>query len=266
MQPLRLALVQAALAWHDPAGNRARLGEMISARAAGVDVIVLPEMFSTGFTMQPEQAHETMDGESVAWMRAQAAATGAVVCGSLSMRDGTAAGNSFLNRFLWVRPDGSIEQYDKRHLFRMSGEHEHYAAGSARLVVSHRGWRICPLVCYDLRFPVFSRNAFEGGTADYDLLLYVANWPAPRQVAWETLLAARAIENLSYVVGVNRVGTDGNGFAFDGGTAAFGFAGEQLLLARSQAGVYVVELDAAALATHRERFPAWRDADAFTLR
>ncbi len=267
MQPLRLALVQAALAWHDPAANRAQLGSLIAARAGSVDVVVLPEMFSTGFTMQPEQAHETMDGESVAWMRAQAAATGAVVCGSLAMRQdgGDAGGSAFVNRFLWVRPDGSIEQYDKRHLFRMSGEHAHYGAGGARLVVEHCGWRICPLVCYDLRFPVFSRNAFAGGTADYDLLLYVANWPAPRQVAWETLLAARAIENLSYAVGVNRVGTDGNGFAFDGGSAAFGPAGEQLLLARGQVGVYVVELDGAALQAHRERFPAWRDADAFTL-
>ena len=269
---LRLLLVQAELAWQDPASNRMHLGALIAGydssvdrAAAGsrhVDLIVLPEMFSTGFNMQPELASETMDGATVAWMRAQAAATGAVICGSLAMQTNT----GFVNRFLWMRPDGSFEHYDKRHLFRMSGEHEHYAAGRDRLIVELSGWRFCPLVCYDLRVPVFSRNGAGAGTLDYDVLLYVANWPAPRQYAWETLLAARAIENLSYVVGVNRVGNDGNGFAFDGGTCAIGPAGEQLLLARAQTGVHEVLLSAAMLQPHRERFPAWRDADSFSLR
>ncbi len=255
-QPLRVVLVQCALTWHDPAANRQHLTQVLAGLAGTADLIVLPEMFSTGFTMTPALAFETMDGATVAWLRTQARATNAVVCGSLAMR----VAHGFVNRFLWAQPDGELCHYDKRHLFRMSGEHEHYASGGQRLIVQLNGWRICPLVCYDLRFPVWSRNR-----DDYDLLLYVANWPAPRQLAWDTLLRARAIENLAYVVGVNRVGSDGNGFEFAGGSCAIGPAGEQLLLAGADAAIHRVELDAAALVAYRARFPAWRDADAFTL-
>ena len=254
--PLQVALVQSALVWHDPAANRDHLAHALANLTGATDLIVLPEMFSTGFTMRPEQAFETMDGETVAWMRMQARTAHAVVCGSLAMR----VHDRFVNRFLWVRPDGELQHYDKRHLFRMSGEHEHYASGGQRLIVELNGWRVCPLVCYDLRFPVWSRNR-----DDYDLLLYVANWPAPRQLAWETLLRARAIENLAYVVGVNRIGSDGNGFAFAGGSSAIGPSGEQLLHAGRDAVVQRVALDAGLLVAYRAQFPAWRDADAFTL-
>ena len=257
MQPLTVALMQQELAWHDPATNRRALGTAMSAIGRTVDLIVLPEMFSTGFTMQPEVAHETMKGETVAWMREQAKACNAVVCGSLAMRldDGR-----FVNRFLWMRPDDSHVHYDKRHLFRMSGEHEHYVAGGDRVIVELNGWRICPQICYDLRFPVWSRNR-----ADYDLLLYVANWPAARQHAWTTLLQARAIENLAYVVAVNRVGGDANNFAYDGGSTVISPTGETLLSAGTVVSAPVVTIDGATLETYREKFPAWRDADDFSI-
>jgi predicted amidohydrolase len=252
---LNVVLVQADLAWHEAAENRRRLDAMLAA-VAGADLVVLPEMFASGFTMQPEQVAETMAGHSVAWLRAQAARLGAVVCGSLALRDG----NAFVNRFLWATPAGELAHYDKRHLFRMSGEHLHYAAGARRAVFVQRGVRVLPQVCYDLRFPVFARSR-----GDYDLLVCVANWPAARQAAWDTLLRARAIENQCYVVGVNRVGSDGNGIAYAGGSTACGPAGEQFVLAREQPAVLAVTLDFAALAAQRAAFPAWRDADAFRL-
>ena len=257
MQPLTVALVQQPLAWHDHAANRAALGAAIDSLGTGVDLILLPEMFSTGFTMQPELVFETMHGDTVAWMRQHAHATGAVVCGSLALRtdDGR-----FVNRCVWVRPDGTIAHYDKRHLFRMSGEHEHYAAGAERVIVEVREWRVCLQICYDLRFPVWSRNR-----TDYDLLLYVANWPAARQHAWATLLQARAIENLAYVVAVNRVGADPNGLTYDGGSCVVGPTGEMLLQARTLACTPQLTLDGAGLAGYRAQFPAWRDADGFTI-
>jgi len=256
VQPLTLALVQTATRWHDPAANRRLFDERLDAVPATADVVVLPEMFSTGFTMASREVAEPMDGPTVEWLRNSARRLGKVICGSLVIAEGGAC----FNRFVWMPPDGAVITYDKRHRFRMAGEHAHYAAGRERCIVTLREWRILPLVCYDLRFPVWLRNR-----GDYDLLLAVANWPAARLLAWDTLLRARAIENLAFAAGVNIVGVDGNGVAYAGGTAVYGPDGAAVLESVAAAGVYCVALDGATLADFRARFPAWQDADPFTL-
>lgn len=264
MQDLRVSLVQADTLWHDPAGNRRLYGELLAPLAGRTDLVVLPETFTSGFSNDALASAETMDGPTVAWLRDQAKALEAVVTGSVQLR--TEGG--VYNRLLWASPDGGLRHYDKRHLFRMAREHERYAAGSDRLTVELKGWRICPLVCYDLRFPVFIRNRFGAEAADrfdYDLLLFVANWPAPRRNAWRTLLRARAMENLSYVVGVNRVGRDGNGLDYAGDSVVLDFLGEPLVECGPQPQVVSATLSATALAGHRERFPAQLDADDFQL-
>jgi predicted amidohydrolase len=195
---------------------------------------------------------EEMSGPTVGWLREEAAALGCVITGSLIVRD---AGQCF-NRLVWARPDGSLEYYDKRHLFRMADEQQHYAAGTRRLVTEIKGWRVCPLICYDLRFPVWSRSR-----GDYDLLLYVANWPKPRAQAWAALLKARAIENLSYVVGVNRIGRDGNGTAYVGDSVALDFLGQPLSSEGGGDRVETVVLDLESLQSYRSSFPALLDAD-----
>jgi omega-amidase len=206
-----------------------------------------------------------MEGPSVAWMREQARTLGAAVTGSIQIRDSDVV----FNRLIWATPDGAVQHYDKRHLFRMAREQEWYAAGAERLVVELRGWRICPLVCYDLRFPVFSRNRRDAERGEqqleYDLLLYVANWPAPRHDAWRTLLRARAIENLCCVAGVNRAGTDGNGHPYRGGSAVIDAVGGYVLECDAAPQVVDATLSRAALLEHRQRFPAHLDADRFTL-
>lgn len=260
---LVVSLVQGATRWHDAAANRAYYGERVRALKGVSDLVVLPETFLSGFTNETLGQAEPMDGEGVRWLQALAVDVGAVVTGSLVIREG----EKCVNRLVWARPDGSHAYYDKRHLFRMAGEHERYAGGKDRLVVELKGWRICPQVCYDLRFPVWLRNRHdaETGRFDYDLILFVANWPAPRRHAWNTLLQARAIENLSYCIGVNRVGEDGNGIAYAGESAAIDYLGNPLALLGAQEQVVTVSLDAAALAAYRQRFPAWMDAEAFSL-
>lgn len=255
MHDLNVTLIQTELHWEQPEANRAMLAERI-ANCGKTDLIVLPEMFATGFSMNAADHAETMDGPSVAWMAEQAAARDAVITGSLMMK----TDDGYRNRLVWMPPDGNYRYYDKRHLFRMAGEHESYAPGERRLIVELNGWRICPLVCYDLRFPVFSRNR-----GDYDLLVYVANWPSPRRRHWSALLAARAIENLSYIVGVNRVGDDGNGHHYSGDSTVIDMAGEVLFAGAGQAFCQAVTLDAEALAKWRERLPFHVDADAFSL-
>jgi predicted amidohydrolase len=253
---LRVTLVQAELAWQDPAANRHRLAAHFRGLVGHTDLVVLPEMFSTGFSMAAAELAEDMDGPTVDWMREEAAALGCVIAGSLIVRDG---GRCY-NRLVWARPDGSLEHYDKRHLFRLAGEQEHYAAGSRRLVVALKGWRVCPMVCYDLRFPVWSRSR-----GDYDLLLYVANWPQRRALAWSTLLRARAIENQSYVVGVNRIGKDGNGTAYAGDSVALDFLGQPLSSEGGGDRVETAVLDLESLRAYRESFPVHLDADRFEL-
>ena len=264
MQDLRVSLVQGDTRWHDPEGNRRMYAGLIAPLAGATDLVVLPETFTSGFSNEALAQAEGMDGPTVGWMREQAARLGAVVTGSVQLR----VGGGVFNRLLWATPEGGLHHYDKRHLFRMAREHERYAAGRDPITVELKGWRIRPLVCYDLRFPVFIRNRFgheAAGRFDYDLLLFVANWPAPRRHAWQTLLRARAIENLSYVVGVNRAGTDGNGIAYSGDSAALDFLGMPLLELDEKPQVATAVLSGAKLAEHRERFPAQLDADRFTL-
>lgn len=264
LQPLRVSLVQGDTRWHDAAANRAYYGEKVRALRGSTDLIVLPETFTSGFTNETLGNAESMDGESLRWLQQLAGEVGCVVTGSLVTR----IGEQCVNRLVWMRADGSYAVYDKRHLFRMAREHERYAAGDARLIVELNGWRICPLVCYDLRFPVWIRNRYGNtvaGRFDYDLVLFVANWPSPRRYAWQTLLRARAIENLSYCVGVNRVGSDGNGLTYAGDSAVLDFLGQPLVELGASELVVTATLDPAALAAHRERFPAWMDADDFEL-
>ncbi|WP_323149145.1 amidohydrolase [Pseudomonas oryzihabitans] len=255
-QDLRLALLQTELVWHDPTANRAHF-EQLLARVGETDLVILPEMFTTGFSMESAALAEPADGPTAVWLREQARRIGAVVTGSLIVQD---EDGRHRNRLLWATPEGELLHYDKRHLFRMAGEHEHYAPGEQRLVLTLKGWRIRPLICYDLRFPVWSR-----AQDDTDLLLYVANWPAPRRGHWNRLLPARAIENLCYVAAVNRIGSDGNGHPYAGDSQVLDFQGEPLVEAGAVAGIFHTTLSAAALAGYRERFPAQRDADAFRL-
>src|SRR5690606_24430266 len=202
MQDLRITIIQTSLHWQDASANRTMFSEKLAAAAPATDLIVLPEMFTTGSSMDAAGLAEDAEGPTLQWMKEEAVRYSAVLTGSVMVKEG----DNYYNRLYWVRPDGTYEHYDKRHLFRMAKEHHSYTPGKEKLLVELKGWNICPLVCYDLRFPVWSRNT----GSQYDLLLYVANWPKPRANAWSTLLQARAIENLSYVVGVNRVGTDGN--------------------------------------------------------
>ena len=265
MQDLRISLVQGDTRWHDPVANREHYAGLLEPLAGVTDLVILPETFTSGFSNDAIDKAEGMDGPTVAWMRAQSMRIGAAVTGSVQLR----TPEGVFNRLLWATPDGQLRHYDKRHLFRYAGEHERYAAGDARLTVEWKGWRINPQVCYDLRFPVFCRNRFDverPGQPDFDLQIFVANWPAARAHAWKTLLRARAIENLCWVAAVNRVGLDGNGLAYDGDSVAIDFLGQPQVEAHGREQVLTTTLSAAALAQHRERFPAMLDADAFELR
>lgn len=257
---MRVTLVQTTLAWGDPQAGRAHFTRLLEPLAGATDVVVLPETFTTGFDMRGGEQAEPMDGPTCRWLRDESRRLDAAMLGSVFIRD--AAGVH--NRALWVTPDGALAHYDKRHLFRMAGEHDHFAAGGAGLVVEWRGARIAPLVCYDLRFPVWSRRR---PGYDYELLVYVANWPATRHAAWQRLLRARAIENQAYVIGVNRVGDDGNGIAHRGGSAAIEpVLGEPLVELGDTAAVATVTLDLGALRELRRRFPVALDADGFEFR
>jgi len=256
MQNLRTSLVQTRLEWHQPVTNRERMDALLAPLEGQTDLIVLPEMFTTGFTMSPSEVAEPMQGPTLEWMRARAGALGAAICGSLVVED-----EGYRNRMLFVTPDGEVQYYDKRHLFRMANEHEYYVAGAQRCIIEYKGWRILPQVCYDLRFPVWCRNR-----DDYDVMICVANWPSPRRHAWRTLLQARAIENQSYVVGVNRVGEDGKGLEYSGDSLLVDFKGQPLL--DGPAGEPYVKtglLNGEALQQFRRTFPAWQDADTFDL-
>ncbi|MBT8097152.1 MAG: amidohydrolase [Woeseia sp.] len=258
MSPLSIAMIQADLHWHDAKANRTVLARSIERLEDGVDLVVLPEMFATGFTMDAPDQAETMDGATVDWLRETAQRHDAAVCGSLVIADG----ENYYNRFILMHANGDYQTYDKRHLFRLAGECDHYSAGDTLETLRVKDWRIRPLVCYDLRFPVWSRRSREH---DYDLLLYVANWPSPRHQAWETLLRARAIENQCYVVGVNRVGTDGNDVPYAGGSAIIDFFGNELVKLDDQAGDATIALEPEPLQRFRERFPFDIDADTFAI-
>lgn len=258
MRDLRVSLVQSMLHWEDADSNRSMFARWLAPLAGATDLVVLPEMFTTGFTMQSRERAEDMDGPTMAWLRQQASTLDAAIYGSMIIVD---LGRYF-NRGLFVGPDGSVTTYDKRHLFRMAGEDAHYVPGDRRVVVEWRGWRILLQVCYDLRFPVFSRSR-----NDVDLMLYVANWPEPRRFAWSSLLVARAIENLAHVAGVNRVGMDGKGIHYTGDSVVLDPRGQELAaIGAGKEGVTTVTLEGAALLDLRAKFPTHLDADDFDLR
>ncbi len=257
MQNLRIALAQTELDWHNIDANIARFDTLLAPIAGRADLIALPEMFTTGFTMKPAGLAEGMDGRAVRGLRRWASGLGADVAGSAIIEEAC----RYYNRLLWARPDGSLSFYDKRHLFRMAGEDTLYSPGVHAPIIETAGWKVRPFICYDLRFPVWSRNV---GTA-YDVALYVANWPAKRAQHWKALLRARAIENQCYVVGVNRIGTDGNGVAYCGDSMVVDFSGEILLDAGGTEGMHTFELASDRLLDYRRAFPAWKDADPFTL-
>lgn len=254
---ITVTLVQTPLHWQDAAANRQMLADKLNRMEGPADLIVLPEMFTTGFSMAAPQLAEPMTGPTLSWMAKQAQKHQAVLTGSLIIND---KGN-YYNRLIWMRPDGSYDYYDKKHLFRMAGEHQTYTAGTQKLIVELKGWRICPLVCYDLRFPVWSSNQ----NLSYDLLLYVANWPEKRNLVWRTLLQARAIENLSYVVGVNRTGEDGNGICYVGDSIVHGPDGQTLCHQSQKELVKTITLQRQRLEDFRAGFPAHLDADSFQL-
>ena len=261
-QDLTITLIQSALHWHSVNANLAMFEEKIWQIKGATDVIILPEMFNTGFTMAVKECAEHPNGNTFRWMKQMAAQTKALVLGSFIVNDE----GSFFNRLFWVEPDGSYAFYDKRHLFRMADEHHFFKMGKEKIIKSWKGWKICPLVCYDLRFPVWSRNNVIDGSLEYDLLIYIANWPQARVNAWTTLLAARAVENLAYVAGVNRIGDDGNGISYNGCSSVIEPKGTALWFQGDGAAIQSITLDAANLSAYRERFPAFLDADDFEIK
>lgn len=254
---MKLALIQSSLVWENPTDNRNYFEQKIDAISEKVDLIVLPEMFNTGFTMNPITVAETMQGETIQWLQSLAKAKNSAITGSLVIKE---KGN-FYNRLVFVFPSGEIQFYDKRHLFTLAGEDKVYTSGKEKLIVAYQGWKICPLICYDLRFPVFSRN-----TEDYDLLIYVANWPKPRINAWDILLKARSVENMCYTIGVNRTGFDDNNFEYNGHSQAVDFLGDYVLEPQETEGVFVIELNKEKLVETKSKLGFLNDSDTFELK
>jgi omega-amidase len=254
---INISIIQPDIVWEDKAANLKQYEQYISGITERRHVVVLPEMFSTGFSMSPERLAEPMTGASVVWMKEMARTYRCILTGSLIIEED----GKYYNRLLWVQPDGNIGQYDKRHLFAYAGEDKHYTRGEKRLIVQVNGWRICLLVCYDLRFPIWARNKKE----EYDVLLYVANWPQKRSLAWRTLLQARAIENMSYVVGVNRVGKDGKDIIYNGESAVYSPLGEVLWQQAQYAVCHTITLDKKSLSQSRTEYPFLKDADDFII-
>lgn len=256
---MNITLVQPDIIWEQPTANLAMYDALLQGISQPTDLVLLPEMFTTGFSMDPAALAEPENGATMLKMREWAQYLQAAIGGSLIIvEDGR-----YYNRFVWILPDGSYQTYDKRHLFRMGGEHTLYAAGTQQLIINYKGWRIAPLVCYDLRFPVWSRRQLP--QYDYDLLIYSANWPAVRSYAWSQLLLARAIENQAYTIGINRVGIDGNGMYHNGGSTVIDPKGDVLWTQKDQISVHTITLNKQALDAFRKEFPAWADADAFEM-
>jgi omega-amidase len=257
---LSFTLIQSPLYWEDKAANLAMFEKKIMDIQERTEVVVLPEMFSTGFSMQPQKLAERMDGETVNWMKEIAAAKKIILTGSVIITEG----DHFFNRLLWVLPDGTLGYYDKRHRFAFAGEDREYTAGHKRLIAQVKGWKINLQVCYDLRFPVWARQ-HTTEAPEYDVLLYVANWPERRIHAWKSLLTARAIENQCYVIGVNRVGDDGNGIHYSGDSLVLDALGDTLYHTTGEDAVHTVVLQKETLQEVREKFPFWEDADNFKI-
>jgi len=253
---MKIAVIQSSLVWENPKANRSYFESKISAISETVDLIVLPEMFTSGFTMNPKEVAETMNGETVSWMQSLAKAKNCAITGSLVITEN----NNFYNRLVFVFPSGEMQHYDKRHLFSLAEEDKTYTSGKEKLLIEYKGWKICPLICYDLRFPVFSRNV-----ENYDLLLYVASWPKPRINAWDALLKARAIENMSYVVGVNRIGLDANNFEYVGHSQAIDFLGNYIVEPFENEAVKILTLDKNQMLETRQKLNFLNDQDAFKI-
>lgn len=260
MPTLRFTLIQSPLIWEDKAANLAVFEEKILAIQERTEIVVLPEMFSTGFSMHPQLLAEKMDGETVKWMKRMAATQKIIVTGSVIIEEN----GHFYNRLLWVLPDGNLGFYDKRHRFAFAGEDQHYTAGHKRLIAQVKGWKINLQVCYDLRFPVWARQQVADAP-EYDVLLYVANWPEKRAHAWKSLLTARAIENQCYVIGVNRVGEDGKGIAHCGDSMVLDGLGNTLYQCHQEEAVHTIVLQKEPLLEIRDTFPFWKDADHFKI-
>lgn len=252
---LSVTLVQSSIFPKDPQNNIARLDQLIS-NDLKTDVVLLPEVFTTGFCSGARDYAEVPDGFAYSWMKEKSKKLNAVVAGTLVVK----VGDEFFNRLVWAQPDGQVIEYDKRHLFRMAGEHLRYKAGDKRIIIELKGWRVLPLICYDLRFPVWSRNR-----QDYDLAIYLANWPNQRALHWNRLLQARAIENLAYVAGVNRVGVDEAGQVYSGDSSIYSPTGECDFVSQSE-GVFTQMLSRDLLLDYRKKFPAFMDADEFEIR
>lgn len=255
---LFVTLIQSHLHWENPEANRAHFSKLIGCISEETHLIVLPEMFTTGFTMNAEPLGELPIGPTLGWMREIAKNKNAAITGSIIVHEK----DRYFNRLLFVLPDGSFKQYDKKHTFTLAGEHKVYASGTQRILVELLGWKICPLVCYDLRFPVWARN-----TVDYDLLLYVANWPKKRIAAWDALLKARAIENMSYCLGLNRVGLDGNGHEYVGHSAVYDVLGEQVTISsKEEEFIETVQLKKEHIQSNRAHLQFLNDRDQFSLK
>ncbi|MBT8245676.1 MAG: amidohydrolase [Winogradskyella sp.] len=254
---LKIALIQSDLTWENPEDNRNHFTSKIESISESVDLIVLPEMFTSGFTMNASSIAEKMEGDTINWLKALASVKELAIVGSLVVSEN----NKYYNRLVFVRPNGEIDTYDKRHTFTLAGEHRVYTAGITKTIIDYKGWKICSLICYDLRFPVWARN-----TEDYDVLVYVANWPKPRINAWDALLKARAIENMSYCIGVNRIGVDATGHEYPGHSACYNVLGEKLThIIPNEKGIEIVSLDKKHIKKHREKLNFLNDKDNFSL-
>lgn len=254
---LNIALIQSDLLWENPNQNRANFTKKIENIIEEVDIIILPEMFTTGFTMNASKVAETMDGVTISWMKELASKADVAIVGSIVISEN----NKFYNRLLFVEPSGHISSYDKRHTFTLVGEDKTYSAGKDKVILNYKGWKIRPLICYDLRFPVWARN-----TEDYDVLLYVANWPKPRVSAWDALLKARAIENMCYCIGVNRVGVDGVNSIYSGHSAAYDVLGEMITsFEPNQEDTQIVTLEKRHIQAYRNKLKFLDDRDAFSI-
>lgn len=258
MQNITLTFIQTNLYWENVEANLNMFSEKISSIREKTDLIILPEMFSTGFTMNNRQLAERMNGRTITWMKQMAKEKNCVITGSIIIEEK----KKYYNRLIWMPPSGNFKTYDKRHLFRYANEQKYYTAGKSKLIVRLKGWRICPMICYDLRFPVWVRNQNK----EYDLLIFVANWPERRNHAWKTLLLARAMENQCYVVGVNRIGNDGNNVYHSGDSVAVNFKGEVISkTAPHEESAETIMLSKKELEMWRKTFPAWMDADKFVF-
>ncbi len=253
---ISISYIQSDLIWENPKENRSLFGVQIMNSSFSSDIIILPELFTTGFTMHPQQFAETMDGKTINWMKIIAKSKDIAIVGSLIIVEN----DKYYNRLIFVEPNGNIATYDKRHLFTYGGEDKVYTSGKKRLIIEYKGWKFCPMICYDLRFPVWSRNC-----DNYDVLLYIANWPKPRTTAWNTLLKARSIENMCYTIGVNRIGVDGNKLLYSGNSQAINMLGEQLIFSNDKKGIFTGLLDKQQLLKARNKFQFLNDKDSFVL-